>query len=76
MTENGYTLLALSLDGTKPKFAESVKRQNVDGEELIIYYDMQCPFIYQTIDTIKAYCEAEEILHQFIRKGKKSPLCF
>lgn len=60
-TDNGYELLALSLDGTTPKFRENAKKQEIESEILTIYYDMQCPYIYQNIEMIKNYCEIKDI---------------
>jgi len=60
-TENGYELLALSFDGTTPGFAQYAKKQEIESEELTIYYDMQCPYIYQNIEMIKQYCETNDI---------------
>ncbi|WP_312059455.1 GNAT family N-acetyltransferase [Anaerotignum sp.] len=60
-TENEYELLALSFDGTTPKFAESAKKRNIENKELTIYYDMQCPFVFQTIEMVKQYCEIQEV---------------
>lgn len=54
---NGYELLALSFDGTTPAFAQAAKKQQITNKELTIYYDMQCPFVYQTIEVIRQYCE-------------------
>jgi hypothetical protein len=48
-TDNGYELLALSFDGATPKFAHNVKKPKIERQELTIYYDMQCPFVYQNI---------------------------
>ncbi len=60
-TDNGYELLALSFDGTTPSFAQSVKDKEIESKELTIYYDRQCPYIYQNIETIKQYCEVNDI---------------
>lgn len=60
-TDNGYELLALSFDGTTPKFAQNAKTLEIDSEELTIYYDMQCPFIHQKIEKIKEYCETRDV---------------
>lgn len=56
-TDNGYELLALSFDGTIPKFTEKAKIHKIENQELTIYYDMQCPYIFQSIETIKQYCD-------------------
>ena len=60
-TEQGYELLALSFDGTSPRFAQSVKNKGFEKEELTIYYDMQCPYIYQNLEMVKKYCDINEI---------------
>lgn len=65
-TTNGYYLFALSFDGTYPSFASNAKKEIIDAQELVIYYDMQCPFIYEKIDKIKEYCEQENIAANFV----------
>ena len=80
-TENGYRLLALSFDGSKPHFNENAKKETIDNNELTIYYDMQCPYILQKIDEIKDYCELNEIplkLEQVdtLQKAKDLPCVF
>jgi GNAT superfamily N-acetyltransferase len=80
-TDNGYELLALSFDGTMPKFAQNVKRQEVESKELTIYYDMQCPYVYQNIEMIKKYCEMNDVPVSLIQvdtlqKAKELPCVF
>jgi GNAT superfamily N-acetyltransferase len=80
-TNNGYELLALSFDGTTPKFAQNVKKQEIESKELTIYYDMQCPYVYQTIEMIKRYCEANDVPASLIevdtlQKAKELPCVF
>lgn len=80
-TDNGYELLALSFDGTEPRFCESAKQMTVDETELTIYYDVQCPFIHSYIDRIKADCEANSIPVHFLqvdslKTAKKLPCVF
>ena len=60
-TDNGYELLALSLDGTTPRFAPNVKTPGIESKELTIYYDLQCPYIHQNIEMIKQHCEESKI---------------
>ncbi|WP_346929911.1 GNAT family N-acetyltransferase [Clostridium sp.] len=60
-TDNGYELLALSFDGTTPKFTQNAKKQEIECKDLIIYYDMQCPYMYQSIEKIKQYCEMNDV---------------
>lgn len=55
-TGDGYELLALSLDGTVPRFGAHVKSPEIPGKELTIYYDMQCPYVHQTVELIARYC--------------------
>lgn len=80
-TDSGYELLALSLDGTKPRFAESAKVEAIASEELTIYYDRQCPYILQSIDAVKGYCEESGIPLTLIevdtlQKAKTLPCVF
>ncbi|MHC1723913.1 MAG: GNAT family N-acetyltransferase [Aminipila sp.] len=80
-TDNGYELLALSFDGTTPKFAQNVKNQGIESKELTIYYDMQCPYIYQNIEMIKQYCEMNDVPISLIQvdtlqKAKELPCVF
>ncbi|WP_321480494.1 N-acetyltransferase [uncultured Bacteroides sp.] len=60
-TSNGYELLALSLDGTMPKFAPSAQKEEIENKDLTIYYDMQCPYIHQNIESIQQFCEKNDI---------------
>lgn len=80
-TDYGYELLALSLDGSEPRFAQNVKNQEIESEELTIYYDMQCPYVYQNIEMIKQYCEMNDIPVSLIevdtlQKAKRLPCVF
>ncbi|MDU1906004.1 MAG: GNAT family N-acetyltransferase [Dysgonomonas sp.] len=80
-TDNGYELLALSMDGTVPKFAQNVKKTEIENKELTIYYDRQCPFIYQNIEMINQYCETHDIPVSLIQvdtlqKAKELPCVF
>lgn len=80
-TDNGYELLALSFDGTVPQFAPGAKKLKIQNEELTIYYDMQCPYVCQNIERIKAYCGEENVPVSFIQvdtlqKAKNLPGVF
>jgi ribosomal protein S18 acetylase RimI-like enzyme len=80
-TDNGYELLALSFDGTTPKFTQNAKKQEIECKDLIIYYDMQCPYIYQNIEKIKQYCEMNDVPVSLIQvdilqKAKELPCVF
>lgn len=80
-TDDGYELLALSFDGTMPKFAPNAKKQRIESQELTIYYDMQCPYICQNVDRVKRYCEEKNVPVTFVRvdtleKAKALPCVF
>lgn len=60
-TDDGYELLALSFDGTVPRFAPHAKAQAIDSDELTIYYDFQCPYVPERIEAIRRYCEANDV---------------
>lgn len=80
-TDNGYDLLALSFDGTKPKFAQNAKTLKIESKALTIYYDLQCPYVYQSIETIKQYCEINDVPVSFLQvdtlqKAKELPCVF
>ena len=80
-TENGYELLALSFDGTKPRFAENAKRESIDSKKLTVYYDAQCPFIPGRIESNRKFCEENGIDADFIEvdsleKAKNLPSVF
>ena len=79
--DNSYELLALSFDGTVPEFAPNAKNLKIESEELTIYYDMQCPYIYKYIEMIKQYCETNDVPVSFIQvdtlqKAKELPCVF
>ncbi|MCC8145973.1 MAG: GNAT family N-acetyltransferase [Bacteroidales bacterium] len=80
-TGKGYELLAFSFDGTTPKFTQNAKKEEIESKDLTIYYDMQCPYIYQNIGMIKEYCEMNEIPVSLIQvdtlqKAKELPCVF
>ena len=81
MTDNGYELLACSFDGTVPRFTEKAKQCRIESKELTVYYDMQCPYIYQSVQTMKAYCAANDVPVTLIQvdsleKAKDLPCVF
>ena len=80
-TADGYELLALSFDGTAPQFAPNVKKQEIESKELTVYYDMQCPYVYQTIELARRYCDAHDVSVSLIQvdtleKAKELPCVF
>ena len=80
-TDNGYELLALSFDGTTPEFAPNAKKLEIENKELTIYYDMQCPYICQSIENVKQYCEVNDVPVSLIQvdtlqKAKELPCVF
>lgn len=80
-TEDGYELLALSFDGTTPKFAENAKKQSIESKALTIYYGAQCPYVHQNAEMIRQYGLQHEIPVDLIkvdtlRKAKELPGVF
>ena len=82
-TDYGYDLLALPIDSATPipAFSENAKRGTISSDALTIYYDLQCPFIPQSIETVRRYCEAEHIPLNLIQvdtleKAKALPCVF
>jgi len=80
-TDHGYELLALSFDGTVPKFAPNVKAPKIENKALTIYYGMQCPYVCQSVEMIKQYCEVNDVPVSFIQvdtlqKAKELPCVF
>ena len=80
-TDYGYELLALSFDGTVPKFAPNVKTPKIENKALTIYYGMQCPYVCQSVEMIKQYCEVNDVPVFFIQvdtlqKAKELPCVF
>lgn len=80
-TDTGYELLALSFDGTTPLFHQKAKSCQIENHELTIYYDMQCPFIYQYIEKLEEYCTTHDIPASFIQintlqEAKELPCVF
>jgi len=78
---NEYELLALSLDGMKPQFAENAKRQSIESKTLTIYYGLQCPCIPNCIEQVESYCKANDIPLDLIKvdtleKAKALPCMF
>lgn len=80
-TEDGYELLALSFDGTTPAFAPAAKRQQIDSQELTIYYDWQCPYVARSVERVKQYCAENGVLLKLelvdtLQKAKALPGVF
>lgn len=55
-TAGGYELLALSFDGSLPRFASDARRQEIESRELTVYYSPQCPYIHQSVELVKRTC--------------------
>ena len=80
-TENGYELLARSFDGTVPAFSPNAQKMKIEQEELTIYYDQQCPYTYQSIESVKQYCASNHVPVSFflvdtLQKAKELPCVF
>lgn len=80
-TPDGYRLLALSFDGTKPWFTENAKRLEIAGQELTIYYSPQCPYIHQSVELVRKTCQEMQAPYTLIpvdtlEKAKTLPGAF
>ena len=80
-TPGGYELLALSFDGSRPTFAPGAKGETIENRELTVYYDLQCPFIPQRIETLQTHCRERGIPASFVQvdsleKAKELPCPF
>ena len=80
-TPYGYELLALSFDGTTPSFTPRAKEGTIDSGELTIYYDMQCPYIQQSLEMVRRFCETNGVPVSLIQvdtldKAKALPCVF
>ena len=62
----GYELLALSFDGTLPRFAPNAKSMKVESQALTIYYSAQCPYTWQSIEMVRRYCEENVVPVQLL----------
>lgn len=63
---DGYELLALSFDGTLPRFAPNAKSMKVESQALTIYYSAQCPYTWQSIEMVRRYCEENAVPVQLL----------
>ena len=53
----------------------------MESQDLTIYYDMQCPFVCQTVEKLRKYCEENQIQADFVEvdtleKAKHLPCVF
>ncbi|MDO4567293.1 MAG: GNAT family N-acetyltransferase, partial [Oscillospiraceae bacterium] len=80
-TAGDYELLALSFDGTLPRFAPTAKKQETASKELTIYFSGQCPYIRQSVKAARSYCEERGVPLNLIEvnsleKAKRLPCAF
>ena len=80
-TPDGYRLLALSFDGSKPRFAKNAKRLEIEHQGLTIYYSSQCPYIHQSVELVRKTCQELENSYTLIpvdtlEKAKALPCVF
>ena len=69
------------MDGASPKFAPNAKKQGIENQELTVYYDYQCPYVYQSVERLKKYCEENGVPASFLQvdtlqKAKELPCVF
>ncbi|BAK44638.1 GNAT family N-acetyltransferase [Eggerthella sp. YY7918] len=80
-TDYGYDLLALSFDGSVPAFAPNAKQGQIERSELVVYYDLQCPYIKGSIEMVRRHCDENDIPVSLIcvgtlQKAKELPCVF
>lgn len=80
-TDNGYELLALSFDGSMPRFTDKARECRIEDKNLTFYYDMQCPYIFLNIRKLKEYCNSNSIMANFnevtsLEQAKNLPCVF
>jgi len=80
-TVDGYELLAFSFDGKIPQFSDKARQQQIENQELTIFYSMQCPFIVQKIEEIKQCCDDNKVAVSMrpvdsLEKAKDLPCVF
>lgn len=56
-----YELLALSFNGSMPRFTDSARRLKTDLPGLVIYHSPQCPYAANCIDQVAQYCGKNNI---------------
>ncbi len=61
-TLGDYELLALSFDGSKPRFTDSARRLHTDLPGIAVYHSPQCPYIADCIEQISRYCAENGIV--------------
>lgn len=71
----------LSSKKKKPFFSETAKEMKISGQELTIYYGLQCPYIPNCIEQVQEYCSRNEIPLKLIavdtlEKAKNVPCIF
>jgi GNAT superfamily N-acetyltransferase len=76
-----YELMAISFDGSKPKFLDNAKKQSISSKKLTIYYGLQCPYIPNCIEQIENCCKENKIPVDLIKvdtleKAKALPCIF
>ncbi|QRN84672.1 GNAT family N-acetyltransferase [Clostridia bacterium] len=79
--DDEYELLALSFDGTYPRFTDTAKNQKIDSKDLTIYYGLQCPYIPNCIKEVETFCKANGIKLNLkkvdtLEKAKAMPCVF
>lgn len=60
-TDSGYELLAFSFDGTAPRFTDRARVSKIESRELTLYYDLQCPYVGQSVETVRKYCKEQDV---------------
>ena len=64
-----------------PKLSDKAKKMAIESKALTIYYDMQCPYVSQSVETVRRHCEESGVPLSLIRvdtlrKAKELPCVF
>ena len=79
--DDGHELLALSFDGSTPRFAPSARKGGIAEKGLTIYFGRQCPYTADCVRQVGEHCEANRIPVKFVavdslEKAKSLPCLF
>lgn len=77
----GYELLALSLDGSEPRFTRAAHEPVIESRAVCVFYTPQCPFTAECAKQAKKYCRENDIACEIIpvdtrEKAKAMPCAF
>lgn len=77
----GYGRASWNTAWPTPKLSDKAKKMAIESKALTIYYDMQCPYVSQSVETVRRHCEESGVPLSLIRvdtlrKAKELPCVF